>query len=245
MSAASNEVAAVIQADRDIAATILLRQPQGNFERVRSGGSDSFWLVKALARHRIAHSDPRPVAADTLVVLKGMLASYAGQPTPAGEAFKIIDAELEGGSVFASMPDNNLLREALEQVARPYGMLDLAVSENMHGPRGDDMLATAKLVRAALATHSPAPMALQIGDRVRVAEGAEFAADWQRMDLWVAGLAVDESGRGINVTVSEQWPIPSRHSRGYMGQTDGFIVDRTDGRPDDLTRVAHPSTQEG
>ena len=43
------------------------------------------------------------------------------------------------------------LLEALEQVARPYGMLDIAVAEHMHGPRGDDMLAVAKIVRAAIA----------------------------------------------------------------------------------------------
>ena len=46
---------------------------------------------------------------------------------------------------------NAELLAALEQVARPYGMLDIAVSEHVHGPRGDDMLAAAKLVRAAIA----------------------------------------------------------------------------------------------
>lgn len=43
------------------------------------------------------------------------------------------------------------LLAALYQVVRPYGMLDIAVSEHAHGPRGDDMLATAKVVRAAIA----------------------------------------------------------------------------------------------
>lgn len=43
------------------------------------------------------------------------------------------------------------LLAALRQVVRPYGMLDIAVSEHAHGPRGDDMLATAKVVRAAIA----------------------------------------------------------------------------------------------
>ena len=43
---------------------------------------------------------------------------------------------------------------ALQEVARPYGMLDLAVTEHMHGPRGDDMLAVAKIVRAAIADNS-------------------------------------------------------------------------------------------
>lgn len=43
------------------------------------------------------------------------------------------------------------LLEALLQVARPYGMLDIAVSEHAHGPRGNDMLATAKVIRAAIA----------------------------------------------------------------------------------------------
>lgn len=50
--------------------------------------------------------------------------------------------------LIAAAPD---LYEALEQVARPYGMLDLAVSEHVHGPRGDDMLTVAKIIRAALA----------------------------------------------------------------------------------------------
>jgi len=50
--------------------------------------------------------------------------------------------------LIAAAPD---LLEALQEVCRPYGMLDIVVSEHMHGSRGDDMLAVAKKVRAALA----------------------------------------------------------------------------------------------
>jgi len=78
------------------------------------------------------------------------------------------------------------------------------------------------------------PWVPRIGDPVRIAPGDEYASEWARTDFWVAGLSVDDRGRGIDVTVSEQWPIPTRHSRDYMGQTDGFLIARTDGKPDSL-----------
>lgn len=56
--------------------------------------------------------------------------------------------EIANARLIAAAPE---LLEALEQVARPYGMLDIAVSEHMNGARGDDMIAVAKLIRAAIA----------------------------------------------------------------------------------------------
>lgn len=46
---------------------------------------------------------------------------------------------------------NSRLLAALMQVARPYGMLDLAVCEHANRPRGDDMLEAARVVRDAIA----------------------------------------------------------------------------------------------
>lgn len=43
---------------------------------------------------------------------------------------------------------------ALADVARPYGVLDLAVVAHANTPHADDVLATAKLVRSTLAAHS-------------------------------------------------------------------------------------------
>jgi len=59
VTAASNGVVAVIQADRDIAHEIMqiVRGYRVNLPH------DRHWLIDMVARHRIAHSDPRPVAA--------------------------------------------------------------------------------------------------------------------------------------------------------------------------------------
>jgi len=78
------------------------------------------------------------------------------------------------------------------------------------------------------------PWVPRIGDPVKVPASNDFFGDYEHTQLWVAGLSLDDRGRGIDVTVSEQWPVPSRHSRDYMGQTDGFLIARTDGVPDDL-----------
>lgn len=63
----------------------------------------------------------------------------------------------------------------------------------------------------------------QIGEKVEVV--GEYARDWRNMDLWVAGVRVHDSGRGLNVTLAEQWPIPNCNWRDYIGQTDGFRAD--------------------
>lgn len=86
----------------------------------------------------------------------------------------------------------------------------------------------------SLAEGEREPWVPRIGDPVKVNPGNDYAADWERIDLWVAGVGLDDRCRGVNVTVSEQWPVPPRHSRDYRGLTDDFIVARTDGKPDDL-----------
>jgi len=83
MTAASNEVAAVIQADRDAAADYALASEPNDTAfpyDVRRGYLDKAPVVQAFARHRIAHSDPRPVAeglreAERIQTLEAALAS--------------------------------------------------------------------------------------------------------------------------------------------------------------------------
>lgn len=79
----------------------------------------------------------------------------------------------------------------------------------------------------------------RIGERVEVRDDYPDAPSWQRVPLWVAGVHVAESGDGLDVTVAEQWPVPYRHARDYMGLTDGFYVGRANA-PDDLRPL--PST---
>jgi hypothetical protein len=107
MTAASNEVVAVIQADRDWAADAMKAADicgSGSLANVRSGRWDENAYVQAFARHRIAHSDPRPVA--------------------------------EG------------LREAVLEARGWFGPVT-----------SDEMRIALANLDAALATHSPAPMA--------------------------------------------------------------------------------------
>jgi len=83
MTAASNEVAAVIQADRDAAADYALASEPNDTAfpyDVRRGYLDKAPVVQAFARHRIAYSDPRPVAeglreAERIQTLEAALAS--------------------------------------------------------------------------------------------------------------------------------------------------------------------------
>ena len=83
MTAASNEVAAVIQADRDAAADYALASEPNDTAfpyDVRRGYLDKAPVVQAFARYRIAHSDPRPVAeglreAERIQTLEAALAS--------------------------------------------------------------------------------------------------------------------------------------------------------------------------
>lgn len=70
---------------------------------------------------------------------------------------------------------------------------------------------------------------LKIGDKVEVL--GQYANDWTGIDAWVAGIRVHDTGEGLDIAIAEQWPIPPRHSRGYLGWTDGF-------RPEELRKVA-------
>ena len=129
MTAASNEVVAVIQADRDIAAPYM----GFAFRRVLDGECDDSGLVQQFARHRIAHSDPRPVA-------EGL--REAGLVTLIARALaaKQIDSMIEsvGKGLIGTPPD---------------------VRANMIERDHIGWIDEAKYVAAALATHSPAPMA--------------------------------------------------------------------------------------
>jgi len=71
MTAASNEVVAVIQADRDMVQAFHRLRLEKLMEAIKDEKAgarlgedegDAGDLVQAFARHRIAHSDPRPVA---------------------------------------------------------------------------------------------------------------------------------------------------------------------------------------
>lgn len=82
----------------------------------------------------------------------------------------------------------------------------------------------------------------RIGERVEVRDDYPDSSLWERTPLWVAGIHVAENGDGLNVTVTEQWPVPNRHARDYIGHTDGFYIGRASA-PDDLRPL--PSTPEG
>lgn len=81
----------------------------------------------------------------------------------------------------------------------------------------------------------------QIGERVAISPLSPYEADWRHMDLWCCGVRVHDSGDGLDITVTEQWPMPSRHSREYMGPTDGFRLNAS-GFADDITRLATPAS---
>ena len=69
---------------------------------------------------------------------------------------------------------------------------------------------------------------LRIGDKVEVV--GEYEADWRGQPVWVAGIAVADNGTDLNITISEQWPVPPRFSYWHLGLTDGFT-------PEELRRA--------
>lgn len=77
-----------------------------------------------------------------------------------------------------------------------------------------------------------------IGEEVRVAEHIALTwPEWRDQPLFVVGLSKDRLGGqypidGINVTVSEEWPLTSSTT----GFTDDFWIGRLD-KPDDLAPV--------
>lgn len=66
----------------------------------------------------------------------------------------------------------------------------------------------------------------RIGERVRVSEAqAEQFPDWRDVPLWVVGVTIErrpggDAKPGLNVWVSEQWPVTSSTD----GFTDGFLI---------------------
>lgn len=70
----------------------------------------------------------------------------------------------------------------------------------------------------------------RIGDEVRASESfLSLYSEWRDVPLFVAGICKDRGTPGLNVSVSEKWPVDSR-SDGY---TDGFYIGR-DHCPDDI-----------
>ena len=75
----------------------------------------------------------------------------------------------------------------------------------------------------------------RIGEEVRPSENMiERWPDWRDTRLWVVGVTLDRNvvgnpTRGLNVCVSDEWPVTNRTG----GFTDGFYINR-DHAPDDL-----------
>ncbi|WP_103727620.1 hypothetical protein [Novosphingobium sp. HII-3] len=75
----------------------------------------------------------------------------------------------------------------------------------------------------------------RIGEEVRPSENMiERWPDWRDTRLWVVGVTLDRNvvgnpTRGLNVCVSDEWPVTNRTG----GFTDGFYINR-DHVPDDL-----------
>jgi len=138
MVSASNEVVAVIQADRDMVQAfhrLRLNKLMEAIKDEKAGArlgedeGDAGDLVQAFARHRIAHSDPRPVAEGLREALEVLLTA----------AYEYQESAREHISDTRYDEDGNLAERdaALAVVAIPDA-------------------------RAVLATHSPAPMAGEV-----------------------------------------------------------------------------------
>jgi hypothetical protein len=167
MTAASNEVVAVIQADRDEAAALYGNLfPWADYfqgarcDEIRAGKWDMLKLVQAFARHRIAHSDPRPVAeTDTVAFVQEWLMSSDHRPSQWDRDFAaaidartiaLVAAELAEHFCATSLPDSVCADLCTtKQGAGRYGTNLMTVAE------ATDVLTRA--IRAA--TRSPAPMA--------------------------------------------------------------------------------------
>jgi hypothetical protein len=178
MTAASNEVVAVIQADRDIAHEIMqiVRGYRVNLPH------DRHWLIDIVARHRIAHSDPRPVAEglrealEEVERLRGLLVDPG---SPAWEdARTVLVAELRKAG----------LEKRADRVAEAQPELipsDIALNLIAHA-----------------ATHSPAPMAGEVFRQALELSGMAYAiandiATGQRIarDALVAHPSTQEGGK--------------------------------------------------
>lgn len=85
----------------------------------------------------------------------------------------------------------------------------------------------------------------RIGEQVVITSSKSWASDWvdaagQPLVLWVAGMTALTDG--IDVTLSEEWPLPTRlFGQGHL--TDGFIIARS-GDQDDIAPLSPPTNGE-
>jgi len=197
VTAASNEVAAVIQADRENAAQFIYPLGSGAVptdladlaHNIRRGRADDNRTVQAFARHRIAHSDPRPVAED----LRGAAMDALG--------FDPNDFVEEARGHLADMPkciQRDYLRLALEKI---------------------------EAVTAALATHSPAPMA---GEGWHSMDSAPL----DKTEVLLTNGAVVTPAKWLN----DRWTAPGYAGNNIQFHPTGWMH---------FPAAAHPSTQEG
>ncbi|WDA37823.1 hypothetical protein [Sphingobium sp. YC-XJ3] len=183
-------------------------------------------------RSNDAIDDAMEEAAEQLADLRARLASVANSVSSPPQN----DAGVEG------------LREAKRKrraalVERISTFADLLSSEPIEGEKGDiayDLLrqAAAQIASDQRKAALPELQALgqefeagwrpYIGQEVRAASHiVEKWPDWQDTRLWVVGIAKDRIGNqypvdGINVTVSDEWPVTSKTG----GFTDGFYIGR-------------------
>nr|WP_167334712.1 Lar family restriction alleviation protein [Sphingomonas parapaucimobilis] len=146
-------------------------------------------------------------------------------------------------------------RQALEDVCNPLGYLQrMADAEGaklsgMAYAIASDIGTIQRIAKEALSTLSADAIRQgegskdwvpQIGERVAISPACPYLSDWSNTALWCCGVRVHDSGDGLDITVTEQWPMPSRHSRGYLGPTDGFRLNAAH-YADDITRLATPA----
>jgi len=136
MTAASNEVVAVIQADVDAANAL-------DYALGFLTDNERPIVLQALARHRIAHSDPRPVA-------EGLR-----------EALELLRDDVADPYSFSGDGDDQGQCITQHKFFRWGDDCVIAIGELNYPNQWDDEAFDAKVevLKAALATHSPAPMA--------------------------------------------------------------------------------------
>ncbi|WP_347091705.1 hypothetical protein [Sphingomonas parapaucimobilis] len=157
-------------------------------------------------------------------VICDMLSTRAAPPAMDREAVERAErrlrfiAEHYGPGTSLSISDTNYLLTVLDHVR---ALSTLSADAIRQGEGGKDWVP-------------------QIGERVAISQACPYLSDWHDTALWCCGVRVHDSGDGLDITVTEQWPMPSRHSRGYLGPTDGFRLNAS-GYADDITRFATPA----